>query len=354
MVVGMMFTVARFESDRIGELVSQGMLSKLLTGEWTWCAPDGYVNREEKLGGSSHVEHLMHARYKRWVELDPEQGTVWRDAWDLLLEGTYSLRAICEELHKRGYRLRSGASFVRYSTDGCRTDATSTVSRVFHNWFYAGWIVIDNKTTTINPKELSGNWEPIVTTEEFEAGLRILAHRCHNKTPDRRHFYLLQGKIYLLKDDEAEVKLYCSTSNPKRKGGGTSYYCLYGTHINIGCKNVDDQLADWLQHIQVSEASISDLRIAFEEEVTNRIGKPVAGRKRIEKALADLNEEEARTARLFAAGKITEKVWDQLWAEWADKHTSLQNSLKQLHEKHTMPVNNLDAAIHIIGKIGIL
>lgn len=74
------------------------------------------------------------------------------------------------------------------------------------------------------------------------------------------------------------------------------------------------------------------MRIAFEEEVTNGLGDPVSERKRIEKALADLNEEEARTARLFAAEKITEKVWDQLWAEWADKRASLQNLLKLLHE----------------------
>src|SRR5215475_41312 len=49
MIVTMLFGVARFESDRIGQRCREGMHSKLLGGEWAWKAPDGYVNRELKL-----------------------------------------------------------------------------------------------------------------------------------------------------------------------------------------------------------------------------------------------------------------------------------------------------------------
>ena len=51
-------------------------------------------------------------RYERWIEPDPEQFKVWRLAWDLLLTDKYTLGEICEELHARGFRYRTGRPFV--------------------------------------------------------------------------------------------------------------------------------------------------------------------------------------------------------------------------------------------------
>src|SRR5215813_10308420 len=141
MIVTMLFGVARFESDRIGQRCREGMHSKLLGGDWAWKAPDGYVNRELKLSEVAPNERGKYARYKRWVELDPEQGKVWRYAWDLLLTGEMSLSQICEALHAKGYRLRSGLPFVKITPKGKRHHPLNIVSRIFHNWFYAGWIV---------------------------------------------------------------------------------------------------------------------------------------------------------------------------------------------------------------------
>lgn len=55
---------------------------------------------------------------------------------------------------------------------GTRRANISTISNVFHNWMYAGWVV--SEKNKILPKAIRGNWEPIVTTEEFERGLEIL------------------------------------------------------------------------------------------------------------------------------------------------------------------------------------
>jgi hypothetical protein len=65
----------------------------------------------------------------------------------------------------------------------------------FHNWTYAGWIV--SEEAGIPPKTLLGNWEPIVTTEEFERWLEILAKRARIKHTKRKHDYLLRGLLYL-------------------------------------------------------------------------------------------------------------------------------------------------------------
>ena len=198
LVFDMMFSMARFESARIGTRTKGGMREKYLAGSWPHNVPDGYRNREYKTSDGSVADKYKHARYKRWVELDPVQGPIWRQAWDLLLSDRYTLREICEELNSRGHRLRTGTPFARTrKSDGQRMYALSVMSRNFRNWMYAGWVVVSNDIFNVPPKTIKAEWEPVVSTEEFEAGLVILDRRKRTPEPKKRHFYLLQGLVYL-------------------------------------------------------------------------------------------------------------------------------------------------------------
>jgi hypothetical protein len=156
-------------------------------------------------------EQHSHGRYKRWVEIDPQQVQVWRDAWDLLLTDTMTLYQICAALAARGHRFRSGKPFTRQEKLGRAVYRRKDLSKVFHNWFYAGWVVVDNEWAQIPPKSVRATWEPVVSTEEFELGLAILARRNHTPTPNKRNFYLLQGLIHLQRANGRTVKLTCST-----------------------------------------------------------------------------------------------------------------------------------------------
>jgi DNA invertase Pin-like site-specific DNA recombinase len=80
MIVGVLFNMARFESDRIGERCREGMHTKLLDGGWAWLAPDGYLNTQQKKSGLPKAERRKHAREKKWVIPDPVQFKVWREA----------------------------------------------------------------------------------------------------------------------------------------------------------------------------------------------------------------------------------------------------------------------------------
>ena len=79
-----------------------------------------------------------HGKYTRWVEQDPDRIVIWRLAWDLLLADRMTLEEIAEDLHSRGYRYRSGRSFVDVKSNGKRKANLSSLGRNFHNWFYAG------------------------------------------------------------------------------------------------------------------------------------------------------------------------------------------------------------------------
>jgi DNA invertase Pin-like site-specific DNA recombinase len=350
-MVSLSFTLARRESIKTGQRARGGMFTKMGRGGYIGRAPDGYVNVERRVKGS---EKLNYGRYDRWIELDPERSVIWRYGWDLLLTDRLTLDEICDALHTRGYRLRSGRPFVQIDEKGKRHYAVNTLSRVFHNWTYAGWVV--SEEAEIPPKTIRGDWEALVSTEEFEQGLAILQKRNNKPDPQRKHSYLLTSLLYLEKPGESKlIRLTGSTPNSKRKSGGTSYYCVPSSSINFQCQVIDERVAEAIMHIQVDPALIPAIRQHYTDEIAQQLGmlKP-SERQQVEAALHAVDEEEARAARLFAAGKITEVVWDGLWREWQDRRQILRNSLEVLEREQEYHIDNLDAALRIISRIGVL
>ena len=58
--------------------------------------------------------------------------------------------------------------------------------------------------------------------------------------------------------------------------------------------------------------------------------------------------------RLLASGKITEEVWDGLWAEWQDRRRLLRHSLETLNTEQKCHIDNLETALELIAQIGFL
>ena len=89
------------------------------------------------------------------------------------------------------------AAIYIHRQKGNRVTYFAQLSRAFHNWHYAGWVVLENDWAKIPPKTARGEWESVVSTEEFERGLAILAVRNRKPMPTKKYFYLLQGLVYL-------------------------------------------------------------------------------------------------------------------------------------------------------------
>ena len=168
-LVTLTFALARRESALMGIRVKGGLKAKRLSGGYAGRAPDGYLNMRgqtefDKRSGMGRISH--------WIEPDPNRAPIWREAWALLLTGRMSLSAIAEALHAKGYCDRNGKPFVAVSKTGRRRPLREKLLRAFQDWTYAGWVV--SACDDIAPKTIRGNWEPLVSTEDFEAGLAIL------------------------------------------------------------------------------------------------------------------------------------------------------------------------------------
>ncbi|MBK8030551.1 MAG: recombinase family protein [Chloroflexi bacterium] len=242
-LVTMTFTLARRESALLGVRVKGGLQAKRKSGGFANLAPDGYIN----MSGKTELDKKKElGRIDHWIELDPERAPIWRYAWELLLEDRLTLPEIAEALHARGYRYRKGRPFVEVTATGKRKANINTLSNVFHNWAYAGWVV--SECSGIAPKTLRGTWEPLISTEEFERGLAILERRNSHRTVRRKQEYLLSGLIYYRDGQAAQVRrLTGSTSNAGRSGGGTPYYRISEAGgASFLCVEIDELVAQEL------------------------------------------------------------------------------------------------------------
>src|SRR5690606_24665097 len=349
--LNILFGMAKRESAITGKRTIGGMLSKLLKGEWPWRAPDGYLNKEVRLTELGPEEQDHHARYKRWVEIDPEQAKVWRYAWDLLLQDAPTLEDICEALAARGYRLRSGVPFVHLNARGKPAARKTALSKAFHNWLYAGWVVVDNDWANIPPKTIRCTWEPVVSTEEFELGFAILAKRNHKPTPQKKHFYLPQGLVYLEQADGRLVKLTCSTPNGSRTANGVSYYCIPSSHFNFPCTLVDEQIPLFLSSIQVAPEELPQIRQAYLADVGRYTGGRRQEKAALEAALERLEQKELNLWRAFTDHGMRPQVYEQLAREYQAERERIAFALKTLQQENREYIANLDAALQVIAEI---
>ncbi|MBN8638042.1 MAG: recombinase family protein [Anaerolineae bacterium] len=351
-IVALSFTLARRETALLAIRVKGGLRAKRESGGFAGQAPDGYRNVQERTLGDTKRQL---GRFTRRIEIDPERAPVIREAWDLLLTDKLTLPEIAEALYAKGYRHRSGRPFVEVTPTGKRKTNISCLSRIFHNWAYAGWIV--SPPNQIAPKTLQGNWEPIITTEEMERGQEILTRRNMHRSVRRKQVYLLQGMIfYQPEENKKQVRLTCSTSNARRSGRGTAYYRVSGAgEVSFLCRDIDAQVGMEMHHIQVDPDLMPLIRAAYTHELAENLGYLRPDEKeQIKLALKAVDDEEARTVRLLAAGKITETIWESLWSEWQDRRRKLRVTLETLDQNRAFHIDNLDAALRIIARIGTL
>jgi DNA invertase Pin-like site-specific DNA recombinase len=334
--------LAQREVDVLRERTRDGMDAKLRAGGWPQKAPDGYLNKERQVSSN---------KYDRWVELDPEYGPVLRLAWDLLLTGKYTLDEICELLTEKGYTRPSGRPWAWTDpATGIRRRVDNRLHKIMHNPFYAGWVV--SERFGIKMGEVRGNWEPIVTTEEFYRGVEILHKNDNEKSRVKKAIYLLRGFLYARVNGE-DMKMYGST--PSGRNQSYAYYMThakpFGKKIYIPCNVVDNQIPVFLNGISVDPALIPEIRSVYEKEVKkassiDREQKLVD----MNRQLSQLKEEEARLGRLYITGKMGDATYNQLRAEWQEKLRRVELELAELDRDASIHLDDLDAALALLAK----
>lgn len=191
------FALAERESNELSKRVSDTARTRAYQGKYNSRPPDGY-RTEENL--EKTMRSAKRSRRDRQIVIDPDRADVIKLLFQLWNQNQYTLDELCDEMHLRGYILRSGRPFVERN-DTRRKTAANTVSKMLQQPFYAGWLV--SKAFRIEYGQVRGQWEPLISEEDFQLAQEILERR-RTRSADRkrRYTYLLKGLIYLEVDDD--------------------------------------------------------------------------------------------------------------------------------------------------------
>ena len=338
--------MAQREVDVLRQRTSDGMEAKLRAGGWPHKAPEGYINRERLVSSN---------KYDRWVEQNPKTIHMVREAFDLLLTDRYTLAGICEELAARGYTRSNGLPWVwNNAKTGERLDARTRLFELFHNPFYVGWVVSERFGIKIG--EIKGQWEPIITQEEYLKGTEILRKHDQEKIRERRYFYLLKGLLWV-SFQGTQYKM--TGSSPKTYLRMYPYYSTQskpgGKDINIQCINVDQQIPSWLSRITVNSQRLPAIREEYRLQVASFNGPGREDQaKKIKAQLAQLQGEEARLGRLFISSKISEETYTQLRTEWQDNIRNTETRLFEPERNINAVLVDLDIALILLANVNVL
>lgn len=333
--------LAQREVDVLAQRTADGMEAKLRKGGWAHKAPEGYLNKERHLGSK---------KYERWVEQDPEGIQCIELAWNLLLTDRYTLSQICEELVRRGFTRASGLPWAwNDPKTGKRKTAHNTLHKLFYNPFYAGWVT--SRRFGIKVGDVRGNWDPIITNDQFVRGKEILSKHGNNKTNFKKQHYLLRNLLWV-DTGEKKLKMYGSTPS-----GSHSNFSYYRTHTKISGKKlrlpthvIDEQITNIVQNISLEPDLISDIRQTYKADVRRKTQNEKAENlENLRKRLDYLEKEEARLVRLFMAGKVNEETYDHLRQEWQEKTLNIQNFVKELEFNARQYLDNLEVGIVLLA-----
>ena len=343
--------IAKYEVDMFSQRVRDTKHSILLAGGWPAALPDGYTRHWEQVG--------TRKRRGAVIELDPERSSIWREAWDLLLSGDYSMERICQELHDRGYVRKSGKPWAWM--DEKRNDKRYAVSQLYHSFhlaFYAGWVV--SKTFGIQRGQVRGRWDPLITDEEFDRGIAILRARDENKIRKTRHAYMLTGLLNMRIDIGKRARDYrMHGSTPK---GRSKHYTYYTTTSKVEERRrlvtmemVDSQVLDLLSHICVDSRRIPEIRRIYKRDLAELKGPTLKEQEaELNERIKRLHTEEAAMARLFAQGRLTDVSYDTLHREWQAKVYEAQQKLSQLKQGTEEIMDGLEVALLLMSRLSTL
>jgi DNA invertase Pin-like site-specific DNA recombinase len=344
--MGMQMLMAQHEIEIMKQRMGDSKRAILRQGGWPFNVPDGYLNKREP---------VANGKFRTWIEKDSLRFQMWRKAYELLLTDRYTLAEICMELHNRSYVRNTSKPWVAVTKTGQFRFHDNKLSRGLRRPFYAGRVVSEHYGIYYEDG-IQGQWEPIVTVEEYERAMEILRQRDNHKVRQKRYVYLLRDLLGI----EVGGQIYkMFSSSPTGRSKTYSYYMtrakVNGSKIHIPCEVIDSQIPGWLAGIQIPKALMPRMRALYQQHIAHLSGpnrdEQIAG---LKERIRQLRAEEADLGRLLLNKRIGQDAYDQLRHEWQQKLNHKQQELEALQRETSVYIDDLDAAVMLLSKMPML
>lgn len=259
-------------SDYIRNLKQEtlkGMYGRLKQGFYPWNAPMGYVNN-----GSAKLKTI-----------DPIQGELVKELFELYSTGEYSLLKLSKEMEKRGLRNKSGNRVCK-----------NGIVLILKNPFYIGIMKVKNE-------EFEGKHKALISTSLFNQVQMVFKDRKRDKR--LKHYYLFRRLIR------------CENCNYIMSGERQKGHVYYRCRINgCGTKTIREDTVELyikniLKTIHLTKKE-TDVLTEFIAEYKNETKKvEVTALQTYNLQIKQLEVKEKRLLDAYLENTIEKKVYEE-------------------------------------------
>lgn len=188
----------------LSDNVKRGIRAAVRAGRISGVAPAGYINRQ--VDG------------RKFIEKDIERWPLIRKAFDAFLTGNYTVMELRQMLNEWGYTTRWSIS----KKSGGKSISRSAMYSVLNNRRYTG--VVPHPDFPDDPsQDVKGDFEPMITLEEYCRVQSLLGHKTRTKYAILKHFEL-RG---LLRCGECGCMITAHNVPKKQKSGEVKIHVYY-------------------------------------------------------------------------------------------------------------------------------
>lgn len=276
------------------EEVRKGFYGRLKQGLYPLPAPLGY--RDEGGGKAKSI--------------DPITGPYIRVAFDLYASGRYNLDSLADELHRRGFRARTGRRVGR-----------SVLSEILRNQFYIGIIKIKR-----TGESFQGIHDPLVSARLFHRVQGVLAGRTKHRGLKHDHLY---RKI--VRCEQCGRALVAETQK------GLTYYRCHAQSCKRVCVReelIDHGIIEALNDLVLSKEELGELAEEFKRYAESATTNETVEQQSLRLKIAALNARLERLTDAFIDRLIERDVFEERKAGLLAERASTMDSIGDIEAGH--------------------
>lgn len=236
----------------------------------------GYVN--VRIDGERKSEAVL--------AIDPEQGPLLLQAFELYATGEYTVRSLQMEMAARGLHNRYGSPVSR-----------ARIAELLHNMLYIGIVVHDGV-------EYQGAHEPLVPRKLFDRVQQVFGAHDRGKVRQTKHPHFLRGFLFC-------ASCGSRLSSMTAKGRYSYFYCLGRFTGRTDCREpyiaierAEEAVEEVYRGLVIPPVIEDKLRESLEQELADEVSLQVESLATARRRLAKATHERERLLQAYLADAL--------------------------------------------------
>ncbi len=317
----------QFQSQLTARKSTKSMEQKFHEGGWPTHAALGYLN----VGAKDDDK-------KRIVIIDPIRGPLIQEAFKLYATGDYSMVAVLDIIHEKGFRARGGKRLM-----------LGKFADMFKNHFYYGEM---RWRGLVGP----GKHEPLIDKELFDRCQMITEEHNHRACRRRKYNFILRGFVrcavcgcrYTAEHNIPKKKSYYHCNRYTKTAPGN----VKCTDLYVEMADLENQVREKFNELQFSDEFIAKIEARLKVVYENKKSSVTDEKGRILQAKISVENKLERAEEKLIEGVIDDQSFERLKKTYREQIGNFENQIATLDRSKNIKVDVIQQVLALARDIG--